>query len=385
VWLLGASLVFSGLVGLSLFRILQQFRCYETLYASIPWGAPSLPTLAVIVPARNEGHNIASCLEGLIRQDYPKDKIRCIVVNDHSSDDTAGIVRRIGATTDRHVELIAAAALPENWAGKPHACWYGALTTDAEWLCFADADTIAEPELMRSAVVTAERQNLAMISLEPFQELSGFLDRLVIPVGFLAIAATRDLARVNAPGFGDATANGQFILIKASCYFAVGGHAAICGAICEDAALALRVKKAGFRIAVLGAETLIRTRMYRNAGDLWEGLSKNVTEIYGGLARTLATALGAVFIGWSALLLPPAALMASVDLRFSTLLALCLATLASIAVFATSIALARHLKIRWWFGLFFPLSAVLAAIIAANGVFWRVRGRVIWKGRAYSP
>ena len=388
MWLLAATAIIAILVGVCLCRIARQFRAYESLHPhrrSAGSTSPPSPTVAIVIPARDEAHNIAACLDSLLRQDYPIDKFRIIVVDDYSQDDTASIVRRIAAAHDR-VRLIQAVPLPEGWAGKTNACWCGALAADAEWLCFIDADTRAEPALLRTAVDAARERNLTMVSLEPFQELQGFFNRLVIPVGFLAIAATQDLARVNAPMAEAATATGQVILIRAHSYFALGGHAAVRGAISEDAALARRVKSAGLALAVLGAETLIRTRMYRDADDLWEGLSKNVTEIYGGPVRSLATALGALVISWSAALLPLAA-AASVVLApgLDATASLMIAIASSAATFATAIALSRHFRVPRWYGLLLPVGVSIGVLIVLNGIARRARGRVIWKGRIYSP
>jgi len=51
-----------------------------------------LPGVSVIVPAKNEGMVIASCLDALLDLDYPKDKIEIIVVNDGSTDETKEVL-----------------------------------------------------------------------------------------------------------------------------------------------------------------------------------------------------------------------------------------------------------------------------------------------------
>jgi len=50
---------------------------------------------------------------------------------------------------------------------------------------------------------------------------------------------------VQARNGAEATATGQFILVRRSLYQAVGGHAAVHGAICEDPMLARLVKRSG--------------------------------------------------------------------------------------------------------------------------------------------
>jgi chlorobactene glucosyltransferase len=387
MWLISAAIVFALIVTAALYRAVRQLNRYESFAPARPANTSAQPSVAIIVPARNEGAGIEPCLAGLIEQNYPRERLALFAVDDNSADGTADMVRRI-AGRDERVRLIQVMVLPSGWTGKTHACWRGAIDAKAanpEWLCFIDADTRAEPDLIGSAIDFARRRDLDMLSLEPFQELTGLLDRLVIPVGFLAIAATQDLRRVNRAGDSEVTANGQFILVKAACYFALGGHSAVRGEICEDSAIARLVKGAGYSFAVIGAERLIRTRMYTGAADLWEGLSKNVSEIYGGSVRTIAIVGTGFLLGWTSLLLPVFGAIAVADRpSFLAIAALILATLTSISVYATQIALVRHFRIPFWYGLLFPLACSVGALIGINAVIWRGRGRVAWKGRFYA-
>jgi len=51
----------------------------------------NLPTISIIVAARNEENNILSCLESLDKLIYPEGKIEIIIVDDASSDNTLNI------------------------------------------------------------------------------------------------------------------------------------------------------------------------------------------------------------------------------------------------------------------------------------------------------
>src|SRR5215469_14809862 len=129
------SAIFAGSVGWLLHRALRQFRRYQSLTPVGPLAATRSPRIAVIVPLRNEAHNVAACLQSLVQQDYPRKQLEIVAVDDNSNDHTAALVRVIAAGEDR-VRLLQVGALPAGWAGKPHACWIGALATKAEWLCF---------------------------------------------------------------------------------------------------------------------------------------------------------------------------------------------------------------------------------------------------------
>jgi chlorobactene glucosyltransferase len=79
------------------------------------------PSIAVIVPARDEEANIGSCLQSLIAQDYPAGRLHLLVIDDHSADATAAIVCALAARYER-ISLIESSPLPPRWVGKSHAC-----------------------------------------------------------------------------------------------------------------------------------------------------------------------------------------------------------------------------------------------------------------------
>ena len=52
------------------------------------------PTLSVVVPCFNVEHVVERCIETLLAQDYPKDKLSLIIVDDKSTDDTSKIIQQ---------------------------------------------------------------------------------------------------------------------------------------------------------------------------------------------------------------------------------------------------------------------------------------------------
>jgi glycosyltransferase involved in cell wall biosynthesis len=66
---------------------------------SPPAASPSFRTrISVLVPARNEEKNIGTCLDAIARQTYPSELYEVIVIDDHSTDGTAGLVISFAAT-----------------------------------------------------------------------------------------------------------------------------------------------------------------------------------------------------------------------------------------------------------------------------------------------
>ena len=348
----------------------------------------------MIVPARNEAARIERCLRGLLAQDYPKGRLRIVVVDDNSTDGTAVLVERIAAEDAGPIDPRRAAAA--GLGGKPHACRQGADAAGAV------GDSLRESPADRGAVglhrrrrgrlalfprrrhgpptraaahgrLAAQERRIDLLSLEPFQELGGLTERLVIPSGMFLIAFTQDPSRVNDPARPDATANGQFLLFRREAYEAVGGFAAVRDEICEDKALARAVKRAGFRLALMGAEGLVRVRMYTGFRSLAEGLAKNVVDMAGGVGATLAAATLALVLGWAPILVP----LWIGDRRPA---ALAVALAGSLALLGTHLAGARHFRIPFWYGFLFPLGYTLAAAVALYAVLRR--SAASWSGRA---
>jgi chlorobactene glucosyltransferase len=371
------ALVVATLIG----RALRQYRAYEVVEPAPLLGAA--PMIDIVVPARNEADAIGDCLAGLAAQDYPASRVAVTVVDDGSTDGTAAIARGMGGAA-APLAVIEAGPLPAGWTGKAHACWRGAGRGRGEWLCFIDADTIPTPALLRSAVAVARQRDLDFLSLEPRQVLVTLWERLIIPAGLCALGFAGDVRRVGDPDDPAAAANGQFLLIRRAAYGRAGGHGAVRGAICEDSALAARVKLTGGRIALMGAAPLIGVRMYRSLPQLWEGLVKNVTDTFGGVGATAFIALAGLVIAWSAPAIP-AALAARFAAAPTPLAgaALALALAASLALLGIHLAAARYFAIPLGYGLLFPLAYTLAAFVAMAGVRARRQGRVAWKGRSY--
>jgi chlorobactene glucosyltransferase len=366
-------------------RAVKQRGCLRRLERAPPPTDDDALPVTVIIPARDEEANIAHCLESLLAQDYPQSRFSVLVVNDHSVDSTAAIVRRL---SERHPEitLINSPPLPPRWVGKSHACWIGARAAAAatQWLCFIDADVTLAPGALSSAVHTILTQRLDLLSLMPRQELRSFAERLIFPCGLILLSFLQDLRQSQARSGNDVAATGQFMLVRRDAYEAVGGHAAVCTAICEDLEFARRLKQSGRLVLLMGGDDLLATRMYTGWRTLWPGLAKNLVDTLGGPVATLVVALVAVILAWAAFIVPLADLASWLGGADGALSALLLALAGSGAAIGLHVAATFYFRIPFWYGLVFPLGYTLGALMAIDSVRRRLSGRVSWKGRIYS-
>lgn len=223
---------------------------------------PAVEPVAVVIPARNEAHNITRVVEGL-------KGARIVVVDDHSTDGTAELATEAGA------EVIPAPPLQRFSLGKPNACWAGAQATTERWLLFVDADTWHEPYFLPSILGHAAANELNMVTVFPRQVCVRWYEKLLLPYAFGLYFTGVNPRAVNNPVKPEALANGQCLLFRRDAYTFLGGHRAVISSVIEDVALASRVKRHRMRLAVMRAENLVSVRMYESFGALWRGFEKN--------------------------------------------------------------------------------------------------------------
>lgn len=291
--------IFTTLLTIFLLKLIQIIRYHEEIPAAENLdGDP--PLVSIIVPMRNEERNARQCIDSLVSQRYSNFEV--IAVDDRSDDNTLNILKEV-ASRHSNLKLVEGTPTPEGWIGKNHALWQGVREARGDWLLFVDADTISEEKMLCSAIKYVEGNGLDMLSLSPFQVLGTFWERVVQPVIFSSLMFAFPQKKINDPKSKLAAAIGQFILIRRSVYEETGGHSAIKDRIVEDFALAQLVKGSGHRLCVLRGVRLIRTRMYTNFDELWEGWTKN---LFFGLNRRWRNLifLVSVLLCWG--IMPPA-------------------------------------------------------------------------------
>jgi glycosyltransferase involved in cell wall biosynthesis len=324
------------------------------------------PVVSVIVPARNEEACLGACLKSLVMQDGIEFEV--IVVDDGSSDGTAGIARSFPG-----VAVISAGPLPAGWTGKNNAMSAGAKIAKGKWLLFTDADTVHQPGSLARAVAEAQQHGAALLSYSPEQEVHSFWEKAVMPVVFAELAATYPLAKVSDPTSPIAAANGQYLLISRDTYDAVGGHAKIASDLLEDVALARLVKSSGRKIFFRYGADAVRTRMYRSWSQMKEGWTKNLALLFQHPVRRGLILLVFWAFSWITFALGVTAL-SSGHWKLSWLVLPILVVYGRIArgnfrPIATFIAVAVGM----------PMASYLLIRSASR----HKKGDVVWKGRTY--
>jgi hypothetical protein len=359
--------------------LFQQNLC---AYASPPAYGPEAdtepPAVSVLIPARNEARAIRATVDAALRSEHVC--LEVIVLDDHSTDTTAAIVREMAAR-DHRLRLAYAPPLPPGWCGKQHACAVLATLASHPLLVFIDADVRLTPHgLVRLA---AFRQHCAadLISGLPRQEMETFVERLVIPLmhflllGFLPMYRMR---RSGHPAYGAGC--GQLLMTHRDAYDAVGGHTAIRASLHDGLTLPRAFRRVGLRTDLCDATEIATCRMYGNASEVWHGLAKNATE---GLASPALLMPATVFLLGGQVV--PLLLLALGGLGLLSPLATGLASLGMLAAYYPRLWALRRFGHPWREALLSPFGILLLLAIQWYAYVCAVCGYpATWKGRAYT-
>ncbi len=98
-----------------------------------------LPSISVVVAARNEEQTLPKLISALQNQTYPADAFEVIIADDRSTDGTAGLLNQY-ALGNPHLKIITITATPEGWAPKKWALNSAIQASSAEIILQTDAD-----------------------------------------------------------------------------------------------------------------------------------------------------------------------------------------------------------------------------------------------------
>ena len=305
-WVLGAGAVATILAwGVVWWRVEQSIRGVPTLRYGQALAEADPPTgrVCVVVPAHNESRVIANLVRSLRAETYRE--LAIVLALDRCTDDTASLARA-GIAGDARFEIVEIDACPADWAGKVHAVHMGVTRSrgavDAQYLLFADADTEFSPGCIAASLAMLRERRLDLLSLLSTLAHETWFERVVQTAASVELMRQYPLTLANAHIERRAFANGQFMLFTRAAYEAVGGHAAVKGALLEDLAFARRLAAAKRNTGVFLAAGLFRCRMYADWPQFRRGWKRIYTEAADRKPRRLS--LSARRIRWLGTLLP---------------------------------------------------------------------------------
>lgn len=230
-------------------------------------GAPTVDrAISILVPARDEELRIGALLEALRQSDATVREI--IVIDDGSTDDTAGIVNA-AADLDPRIRMIDAGPRPEGWVGKQHALQQGLAVAASPWTLCLDADARPDPALPQALLAAAEERGYGALTAGPRFSVDTVGETILHP----ALLATL-VYRFGPPGVAPITsertvANGQCLLVPTERFRAAGGWAPVATNMTEDVALARYLVRSGWRLGLVDAAPLLVVDMHASGREAW--------------------------------------------------------------------------------------------------------------------
>lgn len=335
-----------------------------------------MPSIDIIVPARNEAEVLPQTLPSLLDQAYAGEW-KIILVDDHSSDNTAPLARTLAqekSKSDRLV-VIKAPNLPEGWSGKVSAMNAGVLHSRADMLLFTDADILHPQDSLEKLAALAEEDQLDLVSRMVRLTISRFAEKLLVPAFVYFFGMLYPFRRANDPASAIAAAAGGVMLVRREALDKAGGLSTIKSALIDDCSLAKVLKKSGARIQITLSTDIQSLRTYPKIADVWKMIARTA---YTQLRLCPLLLVGTV-AGLLALFLAPILLLSCPNGS-----AAFWGGIVSLALMIGSyIPMVLFYGLKWTWALTLPLAALIyvAATIDSARLYHQGKGGQ-WKGRA---
>jgi hopene-associated glycosyltransferase HpnB len=224
-----------------------------------------LQDITILIPARNEGSYIQQTLRGVYAQG--KD-VQVIVIDDQSVDDTAQRAKQYSA------QVIPGIPPPSGWSGKLWALEQGLKLIKTPYVLLLDADIALMPGIVIKLQRKMRDENFALVSLMAEPPMKNFVECLLMPAFILFFKLLYPFKLANEPTSRIAAAAGGCILVETQALHAVGAFANLRDALIDDCALAMHIKRAGFR-TWLGLSRAARShRGYQTLKSIWEMVAR---------------------------------------------------------------------------------------------------------------
>lgn len=375
-------IVFSGIV-LAIWMYLVCARggfwlCSVNDRAPAP-AAAHWPSVAAVVPARNEADCIGASLGSLLQQDYPG-QFSIVLVDDDSSDGTAAIARQTaeGGPSGRAFTIVANGNLPTGWTGKMWALKRGAAVAEEkfkpDYLLLTDADIVHASDSLSALVGRASAGRLVLTSLMAKLRCISLAERSHVPVFVYFFQMLFPFAWVGKTHSTTAAAAGGCMLVRADALKNSGGIDAIRNALIDDCALARQLKTQGS--IWLGLTERVRSiRPYESFADVKQMISRSAyAQLHFSPLLLAATIAGMLLV----FVAPPALAL------FAPGIARWLGLAAWLLMAVSFQPMLRFYRLSPLWGAALPVIALLYTGYTLESAYrhWRRRGGS-WKGRVH--
>lgn len=327
---------------------------------------------SIIIAARNEETHIGPCLESLLAQDFPREQMEIIVVDDQSVDQTAALIR---SYADRGIRLISLGK--EDAFGKKAAIARGIAAASYPIIITTDADCSYSSKWLNTLLSYREKMDAVFVAAPvQFRKEINLLDRFQ-SLDFMAL---QGITAAGVSGKYLNMCNGANLLYTKEAFSAVNGFEGIDHIASGDDMLLMEKIGKAFPggVAYCFSEDAIVVTEPANSWTAfiqqrirWSSKAKNYSNIFTKLTLLLVYLVNAAVV---ALLL--AGIFDFQLLKYGLLLTL----MKTIVELPFMIRIARFFNksaLIPWFIPIQPMHAFYTVVAGTFGLFSKYR----WKGR----
>ncbi len=333
----------------------------------------------VIIPARNEEEQIKSCLQSVLNQNYPKHLFEVIVADDYSTDNTAGVVKRL-QTDHSNLHLLQLEKLLQNKplnSYKKKAIDLAIQQSQGEWIVTTDADCIVSNKwLANFSNFVAENKSVFIAAPVKFINTGSFVS-IFQCLDFISLQGIT-AASVNA-GF-HSMCNGANLAYNKKVFFEVGGFKGIDNIASGDDMLLMHKIYAKYKNGVhylFSQKSIVQTlpmptwKAFFNQRIRWASKADKFDD-----KRIIAVLFFIYFFNLSFALVPFTAIWYN-NVAWYWLGMLAAKTIIDLRFMVPVAKFFKEEKLLWWFPVMQPFHIAYTITAGWLGKF----GKYTWKGR----
>ena len=329
------------------------------------------PKISIVTAARNEENNIGACLDSLTRLDYPIGKLEIIVVDDHSTDGTPGIVRRF-ANTFPQVRAIEGKKPTDQLRGKANAITQGIDVSSGEIILMTDADCTVPPTWARATVQQYSENTGVVAGLTLLRPEGWFAGMQSLDWAYILAVASASMGLKNP-----LSCIGNNFSFRKKAYDDVGGYRGIPFSVTEDFALFKAITGSGrwgYRYP-LEKESLVFSKACTTIPELYRqkrrwGVGGKDMPVSGLSIMVIAFCMHALILAGFFLQQSIPVFLLGVGLKLAC-------DYAILRVPLQRTGQLSQLKYFWLFEIYYTVYVIVLPFAVFLG------GKVVWKGRTY--
>jgi len=168
----------------------------------------NIPTLDILVAARDEQNVIARLVERLFSLDYPSEKLKIYIIDDGSTDDTPIILKKL---SQKYEKLNIISRSKNAGGGKSGALNHALKFISGEWVLILDADAQLKSDTLRRVLEFAQNGSWSAVQLRK-SVLNTSKNFLTTCQGIeMAMDAYFQVGRLYSAGIAELRGNGQLV------------------------------------------------------------------------------------------------------------------------------------------------------------------------------